>query len=334
MEKIKKIIILLMAVLIFSITSSLVTAQLEYTPLTPIPGTTQGDCSVDDQGRIIKPDECKVPVTSYIPNIFTLLIGLAGVLAVLMIVIGGVQYLSTDAISGKSEAKERITNAILGLLLAIGAFVILNTINPDALKFDLTKITTQAPPDVQPATTTPGGLPGSTVCNFNEGGNFITNKPCYCANCVSIGINGDSTYLALPFVGPGGNQVNLNLADRLLILQQNYGKPWRITEAWKPAYFHQSTCHIVGTCVDAGLINPIGNSEIVSRQNNGTLSSLVTDINNFFSAAAKANLTADLEVKTQNEANILQNAGVTGTIKVISGITAPHWSIYLNPNRK
>jgi len=58
-------------------------------------------------------------------------------LAVIMIIWGGIQYMSTDAISGKSEAKNTIQNAIWGLLLAISAWLILNTINPDLVKFNL-----------------------------------------------------------------------------------------------------------------------------------------------------------------------------------------------------
>ena len=76
----------------------------------------------------------------YINIIVNIVIGVAGLLAVVMIIFGGVQYMTTDAIAGKSEAKGTITNAIIGLLIALGSFVILNTINPQLLKID---------PDVQ-----------------------------------------------------------------------------------------------------------------------------------------------------------------------------------------
>jgi len=41
--------------------------------------------------------------------------------------------MSTDAYSGKSEGKKKITNALLGLLLAGLSWVILYTINPKIL---------------------------------------------------------------------------------------------------------------------------------------------------------------------------------------------------------
>jgi len=72
----------------------------------------------------------------YINIIVNIVIGVAGLLAVVMIIFGGVQYMTTDAIAGKSEAKGTITNAIIGLLIALGSFVILNTINPQLLKID------------------------------------------------------------------------------------------------------------------------------------------------------------------------------------------------------
>lgn len=71
-------------------------------------------------------------VSSYLSSIYTLGVGLAGVLAVLMIVIGGIQYIGSGmSPSAKEDAKGRITNAILGLLLALASWLILNTINPN-----------------------------------------------------------------------------------------------------------------------------------------------------------------------------------------------------------
>jgi hypothetical protein len=99
---------------------------INYVPLVDLPGTATSGAKGSP-----------VELATYLPGIFRLSIGAAGVLAVIMIVLGGVQYLSTDAISGKSEGKERIQNALVGLLLAIGSFVILNTINPATVQFNL-----------------------------------------------------------------------------------------------------------------------------------------------------------------------------------------------------
>ena len=73
----------------------------------------------------------------YIPKAFNLSIGIAAALAFVMITLGGITYATSDAISGKSQGREWVTNAIIGLLLVIGAWVILNTINPQISHFDL-----------------------------------------------------------------------------------------------------------------------------------------------------------------------------------------------------
>lgn len=72
-------------------------------------------------------------IGDYFNTIFLIAIGLCGALAVIMIVIGGVQYMGDESIFAKTEAKSQIKNAILGLLIALASYVLLNTINPDLL---------------------------------------------------------------------------------------------------------------------------------------------------------------------------------------------------------
>lgn len=74
---------------------------------------------------------------AFVNTIFKMAIGLGAVIAVLMIVIGGFQYLSTDMFQTKGAAKERITNSLLGLGLLLTSFLILQTINPDLVKLDV-----------------------------------------------------------------------------------------------------------------------------------------------------------------------------------------------------
>lgn len=88
-----------------------------YTLLAPLPGLKTAPENVGDYFNII----------------FKIAIGLCAVLAVIMIVIGGIQYMGNESIFGKTEAKSRIAAAILGLIIALGAYALLNTINPDLL---------------------------------------------------------------------------------------------------------------------------------------------------------------------------------------------------------
>ncbi len=70
----------------------------------------------------------------FITFAFEIGVGVAGVLGVVMLTIYGFQYAANDKNIATFEVlKERITKVMLGLLLLLGIFVILNTINPDLL---------------------------------------------------------------------------------------------------------------------------------------------------------------------------------------------------------
>ncbi|MEK7151901.1 MAG: hypothetical protein AAB773_00540 [Patescibacteria group bacterium] len=74
----------------------------------------------------------------YFNNIYRLMVGITGVLAVIMIVVGGLEYIASAANpSAKASAKNRIWAAIGGLLLALSSYLILQTINPNLVNFNL-----------------------------------------------------------------------------------------------------------------------------------------------------------------------------------------------------
>ncbi len=68
----------------------------------------------------------------YLNTIFKIAIGLCGALAVVMIIINAITIIGTsESVFGRSEAKSRMTSAIIGLLIALGSYALLNTINPN-----------------------------------------------------------------------------------------------------------------------------------------------------------------------------------------------------------
>jgi len=91
----------------------------------------------------------------YLERMFEIGISVAAALAVIMIIVGGIQYMSSDAIGGKEEGKERITSAIWGLLLALVSFLILNTINPNLVSTSITIPLSQDQNVASPSATTP-----------------------------------------------------------------------------------------------------------------------------------------------------------------------------------
>ncbi|HAS80991.1 MAG: hypothetical protein UR25_C0003G0155 [Candidatus Nomurabacteria bacterium GW2011_GWE1_32_28] len=96
-----------------------------YTPLVSLPGLPT-EFETDSSKNAC-------PFGNYLNIMIKIIIGMAAVLAMVMITMGGVEYMSSELISGKEAGKETVKNAIFGLLIALGAYLILNTINPQLL---------------------------------------------------------------------------------------------------------------------------------------------------------------------------------------------------------
>ena len=95
-----------------------------YKMLAPLPGITCMDWSGTDQTCIGN------DIGKYLNILFKLGIGISIFLAVVMIIINGIKYMGDESVFGKTGAKEGIFSAILGLLIALCAWALLNTINP------------------------------------------------------------------------------------------------------------------------------------------------------------------------------------------------------------
>ncbi len=95
----------------------------DYEPLAPIPEvrTTGGSGGLN----------------VYLQDMITLIIGVIGVLSVIMITIGGVQYMTSEAMGSKEAGRDKIKAAIYGLILVALSYLILNTINPDILNIKI-----------------------------------------------------------------------------------------------------------------------------------------------------------------------------------------------------
>ena len=72
----------------------------------------------------------------YLEWLIKLSVIIGSILAVVYIIIGGLEYMTTDIFSKKSGAKERIENAIMGLIFLISGYLIFYTINPNILKLN------------------------------------------------------------------------------------------------------------------------------------------------------------------------------------------------------
>ncbi len=73
-----------------------------------------------------------VDIPSYVAALYRYGLGVGTTIAMVMVVIGGFQYVASRGNPAAiGAAKSRIMNAVLGLLLLLGSFTLLQTINPD-----------------------------------------------------------------------------------------------------------------------------------------------------------------------------------------------------------
>jgi len=115
MKELKKYHYIFFAAVLWSVSASIVYA-VTPTLLEPIGGfIAAGDNTLG----------------AYFAGFFRLILAAAGVLAVLMLVTCGMRYIASVIPSAKEGAKTCITNALGGLLLALGGWAILATINTD-----------------------------------------------------------------------------------------------------------------------------------------------------------------------------------------------------------
>jgi hypothetical protein len=74
----------------------------------------------------------------YLAAVFPLLITICALFAVLTIAYHGLMYMFSEIPGIKSDSKSRMEAALWGLALALAAWLILYTINPDIISTNLT----------------------------------------------------------------------------------------------------------------------------------------------------------------------------------------------------
>lgn len=101
----------------------LLTLAQPYTPLVNIPGVSNPQANFSD----------------FINALYALAIGIAGLLAVVKLIIAGMKYMLSDVVTSKQEAIKDIYGAVFGLLIVLSAYLILYVINPSLTTTDVFK---------------------------------------------------------------------------------------------------------------------------------------------------------------------------------------------------
>ena len=221
---------ILSSFVLFLISSGLVSA-IEYTRLEPnaFPSVTS-------------PSESNL--ADFLGQIFNFGIAVAVVLALIMIILGGIMYMTTDSWEGKEEGKTKIKDALWGLGLALVSYLILFTINPCLVVFT----------NKDGCSTTNTFLFGSTMKKPGGVGSARL-KPCL--QCV------DASNSGLTCKDENSCQLNVGLASKLSLALK--GQSARITEAYPPTVPHKDSCHYDGSCADVNFNNQSTNPVDVKR---------------------------------------------------------------------
>ena len=115
----KKILILTFAALCL---------QFIFVTLTPNGVSAIKEC--DTGGAGVQTEICKTNKTALggvVKEVINILLFIAGTIAVLMVVIGGIRYVTSDGDSNRaSQAKNTILYALIGLVVAISSYAIVN----------------------------------------------------------------------------------------------------------------------------------------------------------------------------------------------------------------
>ncbi len=111
---------------LFAVTAMASVAHAQgFIPLAPIPGLTEG-VTANQAG-----------LANFLNNLYKYLIGLAAVIAVVEIIWGGLLYSTQDVPGSKTNGKEKIQNALLGLVLVLSPVLVFSIINPSILNLSI-----------------------------------------------------------------------------------------------------------------------------------------------------------------------------------------------------
>ena len=152
-------------------------APLQYTPLEPLPFTYGA------QSKLGNPSDFPTLVNGF----FKLILAFGVVFAVLVLVFYGISYMTSEIGGKKAQAKRRIQAALFGLLLLLGAYIILNKINPGlvTISLSLPTVGSSTPPSStanQRITCNEYGT--ATICN--DGSNtYIEQQIALNAQCIT-----------------------------------------------------------------------------------------------------------------------------------------------------
>ena len=162
--------------IIIAVFAGAMVAHAQYVPLAPLP--------IGDGGAV----SSSYTINSYLSGMLKLIIALGGALSILMAIVGGTQYVASGVSpDAKNGARERIQNALTGLALILTSYLILNSINPQLVKFNFMLPPVGVAPE---QIVSPEIGPGPTASSTASAGSWPSDAPERAQlSAVGIGVN-------------------------------------------------------------------------------------------------------------------------------------------------
>lgn len=152
-------------------------APLGFSLNIPIPGVTfPKELYVENQILYIP------YLAIYLSAFQKYLLGIGIILAAIMLVVGGFKYLISATGAKVQQSKEMIEDALIGLVLLLGCYVILANVNPNAVIMSTLKVPYVKPDYMEPATgpmhDVPGNAQKTDINALIEGVKMAKGDPC------------------------------------------------------------------------------------------------------------------------------------------------------------
>ena len=237
--------------------------QLIYKPLEEIPGVDYSSTGDGNPG-------------GYLQSIIKVIIGITTALAVITIVIAGVEHIiGAGKESTLTAAKEKVWGALLGLILALASFVILKTINPNLLNLELnTEVSSITSNQLTPTTPTTPTTNNFNVLNHVEAAKRFEN------NGIKVtSTSGVTGVKAICSTGDGCtslNKIRESTVNEIINLKKNCSCEIKVIGGTEPGHASGKYSHGNGYKIDVVL--------------NGDLNNYITNTKNFTRVGIRSGL--------------------------------------------
>lgn len=215
-----------------------------FVPLTQLPGI-QDAANADT-------------LPKFFNQLYKIAIGAGAVLAVIMIMIAGVQIMTSQgSVSSNEKAKTRIQGAVIGLILLLSPVIVFSIINPDILNLDLTKDINSLKLDALGTVPldTPGGFTVAQKALWVSVGNSNASDAARCA--------ASKATLAYGCQKKGGGYRKVSSTDQCAADETTYNTCSSAVSTL-PTTKDQCTASYIGSSIKA--INVTGNLQCNSSQ--------------------------------------------------------------------